>query len=274
MQNNRSIPEAFFRFPTQIVHFLGLPLYFLLFILVYKPEGIVKFLSEGNVYMEFNVTILTTILLLVLVGTRLAFYFLRHRLSLTPLFYAGWCVSEMFIFACFGAMYMTLITIGQTVQYSYFYALPRSLIDFFGILILPYLLIEMGTMIYAHSREAEEPAGDDNLIRFKDSSQKLKLAVAASSLLYVEANENYVNIVYLDGSSVKKYQLRSSMKRLEDMLPKQGIQRCQRAFFVNPSHVTVLRKDSAGFVFADLDTPGCPPIPVSKTYYDSLAVLL
>ena len=274
MQKNTGIPKAFFRFPTQIVHFVGLPVYFLLFLLVYKPAGIIDFIDKGGVYMEFNVTILTTILLLVLVGTRLAFYFLRNKMDPTPLAYAGWCLSEMFIFSCFGAMYMTLITIGQEVQYSYFYALPRSLIDFFGILIIPYLLIEMGTMIYAHNREAEEPAGEDNLIRFKDSNQKLKRAVAVSSLLYVEANENYVNIVYLDGSSVKKYQLRSSMKRLEDMLHKQGLQRCQRAFFVNPSHVTVLRKDSAGFVFADLDTPGCPPIPVSKTYYDSLAALL
>lgn len=274
MQNNRSIPQAFFRFQTQIVHFVGLPLFFLLFLLVYKPEGIIKFLSEGHLYMEFNVTILSTILLLVLVGTRLAFYFLRNKMNPTPLFYAGWCLVEIFIFACFGAMYMTLITIGHEVQYSYFYALPRSLIDFFGILLLPYLLIEMGTMIYAHNRETVEPVGDDNLIRFKDSSQKLKLAVAVSSLLYVEANENYVNIVYLDGSNVKKYQLRSSMKRLEDMLHKQGLQRCQRAFFVNPAHVTVLRKDASGFVFADLDTPGCPPIPVSKTYYDSLAALL
>ena len=274
MQNNRSIPKAFFRFPAQIIHFVGLPVYFLLFILVYKPEGIIDFVDEGGVYMEFNVTILATILLLVLVGTRLAFYFLRNKMNPSTLFYAGWCVGEVFLFCCFGAMYMTLITIGQSTQYSFFYALPRSLIDFYGILILPYLLIEMGTMIYAHNREAEEPAGEDNLIRFKDSNQKLKLAVAASSLLYVEANENYVNIVYLDGSNVKKYQLRSSMKRLEDMLHKQGLQRCQRAFFVNPAHVTVLRKDPAGFVFADLDTPGCPPIPVSKTYYDSLSALL
>ena len=168
---------------------------------------------------------------------------------------------------------MALITIGRE-QYSFFYALPRCLVDFSGVLVFPYLIVEFGTIIYAKNREAAEPVADDNLIRFKDSNQKLKLAVAASSLLYVEANENYVNIVYLDGESVKKYQLRSSMKRLEDMLHKQGLQRCQRAFFVNPSHVTVLRKDASGFVFADLDTPGTPPIPVSKTYYDSLVALL
>ncbi|MBP5488899.1 MAG: LytTR family transcriptional regulator DNA-binding domain-containing protein [Bacteroidales bacterium] len=273
MQNNTGIPKAFFRFPAQIVHFVGLPVFFLLFLLVFRPAGIIEFLDAGVMVLEFNVTILSTILLLILVGTRLTFFFLRKKMDPTYLSYAAWCILEVFFFACFGAMYMALITIGRE-QYSFFYALPRCLIDFFGVLVLPYLLIEMGTIIYAYRREKLEPAADDNLVRFKDANQKLKLAVAASSLLYVEANENYVNIVYLDGESVKKYQLRSSMKRLEEMLHKQGLQRCQRAFFVNPSHVTVLRKDSAGFVFADLDTPGTPPIPVSKTYYDSLSALL
>lgn len=273
MQNNTGIPRAFFKFPAQIVHFVGLPVFFLLFLLVYRPAGIIEFLDAGAMVLEFNVTILSTILMLILVGTRLAFYFLRKKMDPTFLSYTAWCVLEVFIFACFGAMYMALITIGRE-QYSFFHALPRCLIDFSGVLIFPYLIVEFGTIIYAKNREAAEPVADDNLIRFKDSNQKLKLAVAASSLLYVEANENYVNIVYLDGESVKKYQLRSSMKRLEDMLHKQGLQRCQRAFFVNPSHVTVLRKDASGFVFADLDTPGTPPIPVSKTYYDSLAALL
>ena len=274
MQNNKGISRSFFDFPVQIVHFVGLPVFFLLFILIYEPSGIVAFLDEGGVYMEFNVVILACILLLVLVGTRLAFFFLRKVMNPTALAYAGWCAAEVFLFSCFGAMYMALITHGQAVQYNFFSILPRSIVDFTGVLIWPYLLIEMGVLIKSLRLEAENAAVEDNLIRFKDSNQKLKLAVAVGSVLYVEANENYVNIVYLDGESLKKYQLRSSMKRLEELLHKNGLRRCQRAYYVNPSHVKVLRKDQAGFVFADLDTAGCPPIPVSKTYYDELAKLL
>ena len=39
-------------------------------------------------------------------------------------------------------------------------------------------------------------------------------------------------------------------------------------------HVTVLRKETGGQVYADLDEEGMPSIPVSKKYYDSLANLL
>ena len=50
MQKNTGIPKAFFRFPTQIVHFVGLPVYFLLFLLVYKPAGIIDFIDKGGVH--------------------------------------------------------------------------------------------------------------------------------------------------------------------------------------------------------------------------------
>ena len=50
--------------------------------------------------------------------------------------------------------------------------------------------------------------------------------------------------------------------------------RCQRSYFVNPAHVKVLWKDKEGFIFADLDVPDLPSIPVSKQYYDTIAALL
>ena len=99
MQNNTGIPRAFFKFPAQIVHFVGLPVYFLLFMLIYRPAGIVEFLDAGAMVLEFNVTILSTILLLILVGTRLAFFFLRKKMNPTYLSYSAWCILEVFLFA-------------------------------------------------------------------------------------------------------------------------------------------------------------------------------
>ena len=98
--------------------------------------------------------------------------------------------------------------------------------------------------------------------------------MTSESLLYIQAEENYFTIVYLDGEKVNKYVLRSSMKRIEDTIGSHGLKRCQRAYFINPSHVKVLRKDQEGFYYADLDAPNCPPIPVSKTYYEEIAALI
>ena len=93
-------------------------------------------------------------------------------------------------------------------------------------------------------------------------------------IVYIEASTNYVIIKYMDGERVKDYQLRNSMKTLEPQLRKHGIIRCQRSFFVNPRHVTALRKDKEGLIIAELDVQGVRSIPVSPTYYENLSKLL
>ncbi len=272
MQSSSGISKEFFSFPVQIIHFLGLPLFFILFLTIYRPEPIMKFLATGRVSLAFNITILAGILLLVLVGTRLAFFFLRKQLSMSKFGYALWCLGEIAVFSAFGALYLTLIS---PESEDYFAVLLNSLLYFLGVLVWAYAVL--GFWIESRHKDSapsDVPPENDSMVRFTDDSQRLKLAVAASSILYVQANVNYVNIYYLDSDKVKKYQLRSSMKRLEDTLQGHGLRRCHRAYFINPAHVKILRKDEEGLVFADLDIAGCQSIPVSKTYYDSIAAIL
>lgn len=272
MQKENGISRDFFSFPVQILHFAGIPLFFLLFIEVYRPEAIVEFLSVGVVSPEFNVCILASILLVVLVGFRLAFYFLRNRLNPGGGIYALWCAGEIAVFAAFGALYMTLISSGA---YGFFPCLAKSLLYFFGTLLWPYVIFALWIGCRSKSgKPAPETDIADGMIRFSDDSQRLKLTVATSSLLFVQANENYVNIAYMDSGKVRHYQLRSSMKRLEDMLQAHGLQRCHRAWFVNPAHIKILRKTHDGAVLADLDIEGCQSIPVSRAKYDDLSALL
>lgn len=47
-----------------------------------------------------------------------------------------------------------------------------------------------------------------------------------------------------------------------------------QSYFVNPAHVKVLRKNSDGLVFADIDCPEAVSIPVTKKYYDNLTGML
>lgn len=271
MERNSGISRDFFRFPAQIIHFLSLPLFFLLFLSVYRPPAIMDFIAAGGgLSLEFNLTMLTCILLLVLVGTRLAFFFLRKHLSPGGFLYALWCLGETAIFAAFGALYLTLVCAEPE---SYFEVLPKALFYFSGVLVWPYLIIYLGfEAARKDPGEIADPSEGEGMVRFTDETQRLKLAVTAGSLLYVQANVNYVNIYYLDSDKVKTYQLRSSMKRLEETLEKHGLRRCHRAYFVNPVHIKALRKDSEGLIFADLDTGRS--IPVSKTYYDSIAAKL
>ena len=112
---------------------------------------------------------------------------------------------------------------------------------------------------------------DDSLMRFYDNTQKLKLMIASSAVLYIEAAENYVHVRYIEGDHLKDFPLRASMKSLEELMQKHGLVRCQRSYYINPQHIKVLRRDKEGMISAELDIPNQKSIPVSPKYYDSLA---
>ena len=111
-------------------------------------------------------------------------------------------------------------------------------------------------------------------MRFCDIFQRPKLIISPSAVLYIEAKENYVSINYMEGGRAKKMELRATMASLEDIAARHSFVRCQRSFYVNPAHVTLLRKDTGGLVYAELDVPEMPEIPVSRRHYEVLAKLL
>ncbi len=272
MRTQNEIPREFFNFPSQIIHFLGIPFFFIVFVLLYKPEATISFLGEGKGTMEFNLIIVSCIIMLTLIITRLAFFFLKNVLHLNRLLYTGWCCIETIIFCLFCALFLHLMQ-GRTQ--TFFDVVSRCIAQFGFIVLWPYILISGYCTIKGKNEEINSPSTpEDSRIHFKDESQKVKLIVSANSILYIEAKENYVEIVYTDADVVKRYTLRSSMKRLEPILHAQGLQRCHRTYYINPKHVKVLSKDPRGYVFADLDVPSLPSIPVSKTYYDTLSSLL
>lgn len=272
MRTQNEISKALFRFPAQIVHFVGIPFVFVAFALIYKPESLISLLTTMHAGVEFNLIIVGCIMLLTLVGTRLAFYFLRKVLHLNTLLYIGWCFAETVIFSMFSALYIHLIS---GMVDTYFNTVASCLPIFGGVVVWPYVILLLYYTIVGLTDQLNTPSVEENgLIRFKDESQKLKLVVASSSILYIEAKENYVDIVYTDNGTVKRYTLRSSMKRLEEPLHSQGFQRCHRAYYINPKHIKVLGKDEKGYMVANLDVPSCPPIPVSKTYYAALSAML
>jgi DNA-binding LytR/AlgR family response regulator len=78
----------------------------------------------------------------------------------------------------------------------------------------------------------------------------------------------------MEGERTREYSLRQSMRNIETLMEKHGIVRCQRSYFVNPRHVTVLRRDKEGIIQAELDINGSHSVPVSPKYYEQLNKLL
>jgi DNA-binding LytR/AlgR family response regulator len=191
----------------------------------------------------------------------------RRNLHLNWWEYFLWSLSEVIVFSAFAALYMALVY----GNYGYFPALGRCLCISFAILPYPYLFF---SVLIALIRPDKMQEAEDDLVRFADNTGRLKLVIANDVILYILAQENYVSIHYMEGEKEKEYSLRQSMRGIEELMSKHGIVRCQRSYFVNPRHVTVLRKDKEGMIQAELDVNGSRPVPVSPKYYEDLNKML
>lgn len=260
------IPSSLLNVQTLLLHVIGIPVFFLGFILLYDSLWIDRFLDTG-LGAVFNALMLTCILIGVLCASRIPVTCLRTKFHFNWWQYILWSLAEIIVFACFAALYMALVY-GSV---GYFAALGKCLVVCFAILPYPYLLFALLT---AFVRPDDITVQEDELVRFTDSTGRLKLVIASNVILYIEARENYVDVHYLEGTVLKKYSLRMSMRGLEPLLQKHGIIRCQRSFYVNPKHVKVLRRDKEGIIQAELDAGNTRTVPVSPKFYEQLSQML
>ncbi len=269
-----TLPKNFFNWGTTILYMTVCPVFYFVFILVYEPLRLRQYFDMGRNLYSMNLAISFCIALVLIAGLRVAFHFLRKVRHFTWAHYICWCMGETLVVSLFIALYLYLMS----GSLPYFSVLTNTVGFCYLIFIIPYVILTLSFTIASHrdrERELLQKGSDDaGLIRFVDIFQRPKLIIAPSAVLFIEAKENYVIINYTEGNRTKKFELRSTMAALEDIAAKHSFVRCQRSYYVNPAHVTVLRKDTGGFVYAELDIADMPSIPVSKRHYESLAKLL
>ena len=268
----KTIARTFYKMPVTVMFFVTVPLFYFLFVLAYKPFDMEVFLAAGQGHYSLNLIISTLIVLGVMVFSRMLLFLLRSVLDLNWSLYVLWCFGEAILAGLFLSIPMGI----GWADRPYFTVMSLCILYMAGILVFPLSLISMAVQLHILGKRADmAPAVDEKtLIRFYDEQKRLKLVVASDAVLYIEAEENYVHIVHLDNGKVKDFELRSSMRALEDVLQRHGLVRCHRSFFVNSAHVELLKKDVNGYALAQLDQEKVKNIPVSKKYYDSIVTLL
>ena len=266
----RQFPTILNKLKMQVAHVFGLPLFFLCFVLVFHPSEIEAFLDTPAMDSGFNLVMVCCIILLSLLITRALRYVIRDSLKPTLERYLIWCVAEAVVAGMFVSLYLLLM---HTEGMMYLAVLCRCVPFVLEILVIPYTILTLLAFVW-DSQGASPEEGEESLIRFRDSTKRLKFAIAASAVLYIAAEENYVRIHYQDSGKIRNYVLRASMRSIEESVTRHGIVRCHRSYFVNPRHVALLRKDRDQGAIADLDVQGAQSIPVSKSYYEALTKLL
>lgn len=262
------ISRAFRRFVPQLLHMIVLPLFFFSFMLIYRPFNVERLIGYES--YAVHVTIVSSIILLCIILSRLVYYFVPMRINYA--LYVSWCFGEMVFTSFFTALYMWL-ALDKPAQY--FEVLAPMLQVVILTLVIPYTILALSIRVYEYHDSARNPEENPLMrMRFYDDKRNLKIVLTPESILYIGAEENYVNIHYNENGKVRNYVLRTTMKSIDEMCQDSGLLRCHRSFFINPKHVKVLRKDKDGSILAELNADGVRNIPISKTYYDRLSELL
>ncbi len=269
----KSLPHTFKKFTTQVVYFLVIPFFLLAFAALYIPFHIDLLLDTETTRASysFNISMMMCIVLVVMVISRVVLYVTRAINHMSLNLYRIWCVMEILVSTFFVALYVSLI---GHFEMQYLEILVRTAAYMFLTLLIPYLFMDLAYRLATVKSIDPATVANDSRIHFYDSRHNLKFVVAADHILYIKADENYITIHYTEAEKNKTYEMRSSMKSIEDICAANGILRCHRSYFINPMHIKALRKDKENLIVAELDITEGILIPVSKTYYEDLVKVL
>lgn len=113
----------------------------------------------------------------------------------------------------------------------------------------------------------------DKIIYFNSDYQKDSLAIKVNLLLFIRSANNYIEVFWKEGDSVKNQMVRCSMAYAEELLKEHKfIVKCHRSFMVNINHIDRFEGNLQGYklYFEKIDFS----IPVSKNFASKLQELI
>jgi hypothetical protein len=253
----------------------------LVFINIYAPFGVDKWLKVTGLQLFVYSSIVILIGMLVIVISRMLMYIVTRRNPLGYGTYALWIIGELLVLAL---VYAIIQWFFLHVGNDFILVLRNSFRITAFIILLPYVFfwlylsfkdkyttlekIKSGRSGKDLSATSEKKVpGSLLLISFRDEKGMLKFSVKREDLMYIEAADNYVIIHYLDNQKPAKYMIRNTLKRIEQELPNAGLVRSHRSFMVNIDNVKVIRKEKEGLIIS-FESPANISVPISKTYFD------
>lgn len=249
-------------------------LFALIFINIYSPFGVEsRYQVSSQLEFLFYSSLVILIGILVIVISRILLY---HRAKkgkrITYLNYSVWIAAEIFFMALFYTLYDKFVLNDLREVWHIFQLTVKNTAL---VLLIPYSILWLYFAWKDKNLKLEELTSDkptseqSGMIPFKDEKGKIKISIKASDLLYIQAADNYVNIIYSHADKQAKYMLRATMKQIEEELHNSGLIRCHRSYMVNFNKVKLIRREKEGLVI-ELDIVPPVEVPVSKTYMEDV----
>lgn len=275
----KRIPEYLAKKNTNINLLVFVFIFSMVFVNIYTPFEFSTWFNSSSDTLNFLYSTCTILGgMVVLIVSRIVMYYVNKRELISMLSYVLWLAAEILTIVMLYTLVTKVLLHDQRDAYIIF---RRALIFVPAILALPYLvsylflglrskdatinkLIEEG-----HTTGQVLQHTVDDTITFNDENGKPRLTIKSGNILYLGANDNYVNIYYMDNDKVGYTMLRNNLKTLEKQLDAYGIVRCHRSYMVNLHRVTIISREKDG-MYITLDSNAVSRIPISKSYSEEV----
>ena len=255
-------------------------LYALVFLVIYSPYSETAWfgLAKSESFLLTTTFVVASVLFLLI--SRVLMYFTSKSLvKMTYLKYSLWLLGEIVLIGVFHAI-LSMVYVKIT-EYSVPYIVTKSIMITLLALGFPYVVSAMwitikdmrNTLLVTDTSDiatdGEAIAQNMDIINIADNKGVLKLSVKLDNLYYIKAEDNYTIVNYTKNGMLNRYMIRCKIQTIEDNFSNTPLMRCHRTYIVNTQKIKVLRHESDGF-YMDFDFEGIDPIPVSKTYSESV----
>ena len=277
-----------------------------LFMVIYKPFSLAIWFSTHDT-LRFSLTILFYVAaVVVLIVSRSMMYALQDRYMMSINRYVLWLMCEnvaisllytIITLSLFPEKGLSFGTLGTRALFcvTMILAIPNAMIMFYAayrakceeVEASEYQLQKLREecrrleLMTKHEKERREEAitqaaaldRSPRMINLYDNNNTLRLTISLDSLYYLESEDNYIKVHYKHNDKIATYMLRCRTKSVEEALRDTVMKRCHRSYIVNISKIRFIQ-DEHRLHFITLDDDSIRPIPLSKSYYESILASL
>lgn len=281
------IPSFIYKKSNQIAMIVFVPIFALVFILIYRPFDFDK-IGDTDLFAwlqiprELSIQLITVLMILVgmavvaISRTLMAIYTRRRPISYVK--YIIWVFLEIVIMA----LIYTVAAMFTDTPKSVVEIFRNSLIKTILVLFIPYVMCyiyfiwreRVAQLKSLRERIAEDETVLQNAyVQIYDEKNEMRLSIRRENLIMIESADNYVCVWYLNNNAPKKTLVRNTLKRVAELLVKTSIIRCHRSYMINIDIIKVLRREKEG-LFVEFGIEGVPDVPISKTYSEAVQAWL